>query len=83
MSVDRCICHDVTLAEIKSVAVSIRAELGDCGEDEMIERLCDREGCGTVCGLCKPYVKLMLRTGRTEFEVLTSEEWAALQPTGG
>lgn len=30
-------------------------------------------GCGDQCGLCRPYLRRMLRTGQTEFHELLSE----------
>jgi len=60
MCVTRCVCHDVTLVQLKAFAD---------------EHACDfaalrREfGCGSGCGLCEPYVRAMLRTGRTSFAV--------------
>jgi bacterioferritin-associated ferredoxin len=29
-------------------------------------------GCGAQCGLCRPYLRRMLRTGQTEFHELLS-----------
>jgi bacterioferritin-associated ferredoxin len=32
-------------------------------------------GCGAQCGLCRPYLSRMLRTGETEFyEILTADD---------
>jgi bacterioferritin-associated ferredoxin len=31
-------------------------------------------GCGAQCGLCRPYLRRMLRTGETEFHELLSPE---------
>jgi len=31
-------------------------------------------GCGAQCGLCRPYLRRMLRTGETEFYELLSDE---------
>ena len=31
-------------------------------------------GCGAQCGLCRPYLRRMLRTGETEFHELLSDE---------
>jgi bacterioferritin-associated ferredoxin len=31
-------------------------------------------GCGTQCGLCRPYLRRMLRTGETAFFDLLAED---------
>lgn len=72
MPVTRCVCHDVTFAELKSIA----AEVGPA-----LDALAARTGCGTGCGTCIPYIKLTLKTGRTEFPVLTGAQFAALLDT--
>lgn len=65
MHVDRCICHEKTLAELKAMA---QAEGLDA------EGLRRRTGCGSSCGLCFPYVRLMLATGETRIPVSTPDE---------
>ena len=57
MHVDRCVCFEVTLAELKAYADS-----HDAGMPELREHF----SCGRGCGLCVPYIEEMLRTGRTE-----------------
>lgn len=69
MPVTRCVCHDVTFAELKSLCAVV-------GPDQ--DALAARTGCGTGCGTCVPYIQLMLRTGRTEFPVMTGAQFAAL-----
>ncbi|MCA9273538.1 MAG: (2Fe-2S)-binding protein [Phycisphaerales bacterium] len=64
MAVDRCVCHNVTLAELK--AMSTKATT--------VDELSAKTRCCTGCGMCKPYVILMLRTGRTSFPVLPPHE---------
>jgi bacterioferritin-associated ferredoxin len=59
MNVDRCVCRGCTFAELK--------RLHDAGAD--LTALQRQTGCGTSCGLCMPYIRLMLRTGRTRFHV--------------
>ena len=58
MDVDRCVCFDVTLETMRDYA---RAH------ESTFEDLRSRFGCGRGCGLCVPYVQLMLETGRTRF----------------
>jgi len=60
MSVNRCICHDITFGEIKEIA---RAQ-----NLYTIEELRSEEICSTRCKLCEPYIKAMLKTGQTSFE---------------
>lgn len=67
MVVDRCICFDVTFAKIKELAQR---------EGLSLEELKQRTGCCTGCTMCEPYVRLMLRTGQTEFVPLTPHEAA-------
>ncbi len=64
MGVDRCVCHDVTLAQLKAMSV----------KGTTIQELSEKTGCCTGCGMCKPYVALMLRTGRTDFAPLPPHE---------
>lgn len=65
MPVDRCVCHSVPFTELK--------ELADAGMNS-IDQLADDTGCCTGCGMCEPYVRLMLRTGQTSFAVLPPHE---------
>lgn len=39
-----------------------------------LQEIADRFGCGTGCGLCRPYLARMLATGETEFDVLPPED---------
>lgn len=59
--VNRCVCTGQTFAELK-----LRAEA--IGRD--FEALREQTGCAERCGLCEPYVRAMLRTGRTSFRPL-------------
>lgn len=63
--VTHCICHDISLARLREIAAAERLEL---------DALKQRTGCCTGCGLCEPYVRLMLRTGQTSFRVLSPAE---------
>lgn len=60
MPVDRCVCFDITFAELRDAAQRDSLDF---------EQLRQRFGCGRGCSLCVPYVKLMLETGRTSFQV--------------
>lgn len=60
--VDRCVCFNKTFSELKSIAQT--ESLSDL---ESLQRFVDF---GKGCGLCKPYVKRMLETGRVVFPVI-------------
>jgi bacterioferritin-associated ferredoxin len=62
--VDRCVCFNITFAELKAVAQ--RERIGD------IESLQRSVEFGLRCGLCKPYVQRMLLSGRVVFPVQRS-----------
>lgn len=69
MAVTRCICHDRSFEELRSLAAA---------ENLALEQLKERTGCCTGCGMCEPYVRLMLATGRTAFPVLKPAETAEI-----
>lgn len=57
--VTRCICHDHSFEEIKAYA----EEHGLSSVDE----LQDHNFCSNSCGLCAPYIEVVLETGQIEF----------------
>lgn len=58
-TVSRCVCHRRSFEDLKKYSQDNNIE----SVDELIKnRLC---GCG--CGMCIPYVDLMLETGEVEF----------------
>lgn len=59
-TVDRCICHRRRFSDIKKY----------CQEHDIstVEELKDDGICSTDCGLCIPYIRVMLKTGRTAFK---------------
>ncbi|GAB5496840.1 MAG: hypothetical protein Phyf2KO_19200 [Phycisphaerales bacterium] len=65
MAVTKCVCYDVSFKALKQIATEL-----NCSFDE----LSNKTGCCTGCGLCEPYVRLMLRTGRTSFDTLPPHE---------
>ncbi|MDX2116018.1 MAG: hypothetical protein SFZ24_10445 [Planctomycetota bacterium] len=65
--VDRCVCVNVTFERLREIARTEGADL---------EGLKDRTGCCSGCGLCEPYIRLMIRTGCTEFAPLSARERA-------
>jgi len=62
MAVYMCMCYPTTFEEIKEIAEEKRWKT--------VDDIGDGLGCGTGCGLCRPYLALMLQTGETEFEAL-------------
>ncbi len=63
--ISRCICRNVEFSELLPRARAAGWSLAD---------LVWETGCGGQCGLCRPYLSRMLRTGETEFhEILTAE----------
>lgn len=61
--VSRCICHDISFAELKKLAEAGARDL---------EALSRQTGCGTGCGMCIPYIRVMLATGQTDLPVMTN-----------
>lgn len=58
-NVTKCICHDRSFKEVKAYA-----------EDHNISWVDDLQNhnfCSNSCGLCIPYVEVLLETGQTEF----------------
>lgn len=65
MRIDRCICVGVPFRVLKE-----QADQAGCSTLEDLQVVADF---GTGCGLCKPYVREMLRTGETEFDQVITE----------
>lgn len=64
--IDRCICYDRTFAEVRVAAVA---------EDLNMDEITKRFGCGSCCGVCRPYLERMLETGETVFhQIIVSSE---------
>ena len=58
-NVTKCICHKKSFNEIR--------EYADKHKVSSVEELQDDNICSNSCGLCKPYVEIVLETGQTEF----------------
>lgn len=66
MLISRCICRNVEFSELLPRARAAGWSLAE---------LVGQTGCGGQCGLCRPYLSRMLRTGQTEFhEILTADD---------
>lgn len=64
MAVDRCVCTDVRFAEM----LELRAR------GLRFEQIRERTGCCQQCGMCEPYVRIALATGRRMLPVLKADE---------
>lgn len=62
--VDRCICRQTPFEQLLPPARRGHWTLAD---------LIRETGCGGQCGLCRPYLRRMLRTGETVFHQLLAE----------
>lgn len=65
LRIDRCICHGVPFEE------AVRATRQ---EGLSLKQLEDRLGCGTGCGLCRPYLRRALRTGQLVFHQIVLDK---------
>jgi bacterioferritin-associated ferredoxin len=63
--IDRCICRNRSFEELLP-----EARAGSWSLAELIRVT----GCGGQCGLCRPYLRAMLATGRTAFTELLPME---------
>jgi bacterioferritin-associated ferredoxin len=63
--VDRCVCYDKTFAEMKVVI--------DEHELTSFDELKNYITFAENCRLCVPYVELVIKTGKTKFEVISGE----------
>ena len=59
---DRCMCFDVTFESLVE---------GGC---KTLEDAALRWGCGTKCGLCKPYIERTLATGEVRHRVIPTSD---------
>lgn len=57
-----CLCYPHTFAELKKLA--------EQNHWQSVADITAAVGCGSGCGLCRPYLALMLETGETAFDIL-------------
>jgi bacterioferritin-associated ferredoxin len=69
MAVDRCVCRDVPFSRLAELVA---------GGARTVAELSAQTGCCTGCGMCEPYVRLVIETGRTRFAVLPPHEAARI-----
>lgn len=74
MGVRACVCHELPFEWLLSLARR---------EGLAFEALRDRTGCCTSCSLCEPYVREMLESGRTDFEVKRPNPKVTAKPGSG
>ena len=65
MLVSGCICRSTPFADLLPRARAANWSL---------EELMKQTGCGAQCGLCRPYLRRMLRTGETAFTELLAPD---------
>jgi NAD(P)H-nitrite reductase large subunit len=61
-TIDRCVCFDKSFVDLQAIA-------GARGCTSL-RQLQEETDFGLACQMCHPYVKRMLRTGETSFNVL-------------
>lgn len=64
LTVTTCVCRRFPFDRLLSIARERHWTL---------EELMRQTGCGDDCGLCRPYLRRMLRTGETSFRELLTE----------
>lgn len=69
MAVDRCVCLNLSFDELKKLA-SDRSLSAD--------QLREQTGCGGGCGMCVPYIHVMMRTGETSMPVMRPAEFRTI-----
>lgn len=74
LRIDRCVCRQRAFADLLPAARRAGWDL---------DALVAATGCGGQCGLCRPYLRRMLRTGETMFSQLLTETAPALPPSDG
>ncbi|HKV75031.1 MAG TPA: hypothetical protein VJN95_10970 [Gemmatimonadales bacterium] len=64
LCIDRCVCRQTLFADLLPRVRAAGWQLAD---------LIRETGCGGTCGLCRPYLRAMIRTGRTTFDEIILE----------
>lgn len=70
MQVTRCVCRNVSLTVIVSVAEDLRAH----GTPVTLDGLISRTRAGTCCGSCRPYLARAAISGETSQPVMNWHE---------
>ena len=67
--VERCVCFDQPFEKLLKMARE---------EGLTQDQLSERTGCCTGCGMCKPYVRVVLSTGRTSIPLMNGKALKAI-----
>lgn len=71
VTITMCVCRRMPFTRLLPLARDHGWTLGDIMRET---------GCGDQCGLCRPYLRRMLRTGETVFHsILTDEDEPPLE----
>lgn len=65
ITINRCLCEKKRFADIVPAAIA---------EKLTFSELQKKTGCGTHCGLCRPYLKRALKTGEVEFHEVLEDD---------
>ena len=65
MRIDRCVCYGLLFETILERATE---------EEWTIEDIKTILGCGDACGMCVPYMKEMLRSGKIVFNEIIRDD---------
>jgi len=68
MAVDRCICHNVPFTRVKHLAA----------QGQTFAQISEATKCCTGCKMCEPYVRTVIKTGKTFLPVLTQMQVMAI-----
>lgn len=66
MPVNRCICHQISFSDIKTIA--------NARGLTTVQELRAEKICSTNCRLCEPYIKMLLQSGNTSFKPILEEK---------
>lgn len=66
--IDRCVCFDLRFSDLKRKLEERPATM---------DQIARRFGCGSCCGICRPYIERMLETGETVFNEVLREDDAS------
>jgi len=64
LCIDRCVCRQTLFADLLPRVRAAGWQLADVIRET---------GCGGNCGLCRPYLRAMISTGRTTFDDIILE----------
>lgn len=65
MSVDRCICRNVTFKHLIELSKHLGCDM---------EKLQDATGAGQGCGMCVPYLYVAVQTGKSRIALMSNAQ---------